>query len=77
MDLHVKNRKNIDHMISTIRQKLQIANRELLSSEDYPLSKYDQLYEIYELLNRQESVSTFQMAAILDELKTLRNASHD
>ncbi|RYM07309.1 DUF1128 family protein [Sporolactobacillus sp. THM7-7] len=62
-------------MVRTIRHKLQLVNGKMLRSDDFSLSKYEPLYDIYTLVQRQKSISTFQIEAILEELKALRDPS--
>lgn len=72
MDLSVKNDENIEHMLEVIKKKLQLVNQEILKADAFSIDQYDELYDIYRLVNRQSSFSIREMEAILDELRTIR-----
>ncbi|MFD2616916.1 DUF1128 domain-containing protein [Terrilactibacillus laevilacticus] len=73
MDSQIKSRENIEKMIDVIKKKIQLVNQDLLRAEDFSIDKYDDLYDIYELINKKSSFSVSELEAILDELRGLRN----
>lgn len=75
LNLMEKNENNLNRLVAKIREKLQIVNPGMLRSEDFPLSAYDRIYELYTFLDRQQSVSTFQIDAVLTELKAIKTSA--
>ncbi|HEX7063623.1 MAG TPA: DUF1128 domain-containing protein [Bacillales bacterium] len=65
--------KNIDHMITEIKKKLQLVNQDMIRSENYSAECYDELRDIYELVMSKPSVSISEMEAILSELGNIRD----
>lgn len=72
MDLTIKNEENIDHMLTIIKKKLQLVNQDVLRAEAFSTDHYDELFDIYQLVERQSSFSVREMEGILDELKVIR-----
>lgn len=72
MDLTIKNDENISYMLDVIKKKLQLVNQDILKPEAFSTDHYEELFDIYQLVNRQSSFSIREMEAILDELRTIR-----
>lgn len=72
MDLSVKTRDNIEFMLDEIKNKLQIVNASALNSQNFYTDKYEDLRDIYELVNRKSSFSVSELDAIVSELGRLR-----
>lgn len=73
MDLSVKNRDNIEYMINGIVQKLQVVNTSAIKAADYDIDSYEELRDLYSLVNRQNQFSVSEIEAIVSELGALRN----
>lgn len=73
MDLTLKSDENIDFMIEGIKTKLQLVNRDVLKASSFSTQCYDELHDIYKLVDKMPSLSIRDMEAILEELRTLRN----
>lgn len=71
MNLEEKTEENIAYMVKQIRTKLQAVNQAALRSEHFDLQKYDELKEIYELVENKETFSLQEMDAIVSELGAL------
>lgn len=72
MDLKERNRENIDYMIAEIKKKLQLVNQDMIRSDRYDTEQYEELRDIYELVQSKEKISVSEMQAILGELGSLR-----
>ncbi|MBM7644327.1 uncharacterized protein YfkK (UPF0435 family) [Scopulibacillus daqui] len=72
MDLSVKNSENIEFMLDVIKKKLQLVNQDILKPDHFSTENYEELYDIYQLVNKQTSFSVGQMEGILDELRAIR-----
>lgn len=72
MDLKERNRENIDYMIAEIKKKLQLVNQDMIRSDRYDTEQYEELRDIYELVQSKEKISVSEMQAILGELGNLR-----
>ncbi len=72
MSLKEKSPENLAQIIEDMKDKLQLVNRGVLTPNSFSLDKYEDLYEIYELVMKKTSFSVLEMEGILDELKSLR-----
>ncbi|WP_165995364.1 DUF1128 domain-containing protein [Bacillus sp. Cs-700] len=72
MDLTNKSEENLAYMVESIKEKMQVINSGMIKPESFDLSSYDDIYEIYVMLNKKESLSVAEMQAILAELGKLR-----
>lgn len=73
MNLAEKSQENIEWMITEMKEKLQLVNRDVLRSENYSTQTYDELRDIYEWVMSKSSISVSEMQAILGELGNLRD----
>ncbi|WP_216828018.1 DUF1128 domain-containing protein [Alkalihalobacterium elongatum] len=72
MDLSVCNRENIEFMLEEIKKKLQIVNAGALKAKSFETDKYEELKDIYDLVQRQKNFSVSELDAIVSELGKLR-----
>ncbi len=72
MDLTNKSEENLAYMVESIKEKMQVINSGMIKPESFDLSSYDDIYEIYVMLNKKQSLSVAEMQAILAELGKLR-----
>ncbi|MYL63758.1 DUF1128 family protein [Bacillus hwajinpoensis] len=72
MDLTIKSEENLAYMVESIKEKMQVINSGMIKPESFDLSSYDDIYEIYVMLNKKQSLSVAEMQAILAELGKLR-----
>ncbi|MCA0990198.1 DUF1128 domain-containing protein [Pseudalkalibacillus hwajinpoensis] len=72
MDLTIKSEENLTYMVESIKEKMQVINSGMIKPESFDLSSYDDIYEIYVMLNKKQSLSVAEMQAILAELGKLR-----
>ncbi|WP_096199143.1 DUF1128 domain-containing protein [Bacillus sp. FJAT-45350] len=72
MDLSVKKYENMEFMIEEIKKKLQVVNSGVILAEYFTLENYEDIHDIYEMVNRKASVSVSEIEAIISELGKLR-----
>ena len=72
MDLSIKSQENLAFMVESIKEKMQVINSGMIKPESYDLSSYEEIHEIYVMLNKKQSLSVAEMQAILAELGKLR-----
>ncbi|TCP29149.1 uncharacterized protein YfkK (UPF0435 family) [Scopulibacillus darangshiensis] len=75
MDLTVKSNENIEYMLDVIKKKLQLVNQDVLKPDAFSTEFYEELHDIYQLVQKQSTFSIREMEAILDELKTIRQTT--
>ncbi|MDT8859058.1 DUF1128 domain-containing protein [Alkalihalobacillus sp. MEB130] len=72
MNLDVNTRDNIEYMIEEIKNKLQIVNAGALNSKSFDTEQYEELRDIYEMIQKKSSFSVSELDAIVTELGRLR-----
>ncbi len=72
MDLSVHTRENVEFMLERIKEKLNIVNASALNAKTFYTDNYEELRDIYELVNRKDSFSVSELDAIISELGRLR-----
>ncbi|MCK0470722.1 DUF1128 domain-containing protein [Halalkalibacter sp. APA_J-10(15)] len=72
MNLDTQSRENIEYMLDSIKDKLQIVNASALNSKNFDTEQYDDLRDIYEHVKKQSSFSVSELDAIVTELGQLR-----
>ncbi|ARK31032.1 DUF1128 domain-containing protein [Halalkalibacter krulwichiae] len=72
MNLEANTRDNIEYMIEAIKSKLQIVNASALNSKNFDTDQYEDLRDIYEMIERKSSFSVSELDAIVTELGKLR-----
>ncbi|MBM7650220.1 uncharacterized protein YfkK (UPF0435 family) [Bacillus ectoiniformans] len=72
MDLSVKSPENIEYMVEKITTKLRMANVGAIRPNHFSESSYEDLKEIYEMVERKTNFSPSEMQAIAEELGNLR-----
>ncbi|MFK2826148.1 DUF1128 domain-containing protein [Bacillus sp. B190/17] len=72
MDLSVKSPENIEYMIEQITSKLRMVNVGAIKPEHFSEASYEDLKDIYELVNRKNTFSPSEMQAIVEELGNLK-----
>ncbi|MCL7746435.1 MULTISPECIES: DUF1128 domain-containing protein [Halalkalibacter] len=72
MNLDANTRDNIEFMIEEIKNKLQIVNAAALNSKSFDTEQYEELRDIYEMIQKKSSFSVSELDAIVTELGKLR-----
>ena len=72
MDLSKQSDENVNFMIEAIKSKLRMVNVDAMKAEDFNASQYEDLRELYEMVESRNSISPNEMQAIAQELGSLR-----
>jgi uncharacterized protein YfkK (UPF0435 family) len=72
MDLTVNSLENAEYIIDQIKTKLRMASGAALSANQFDLSLYEDLKDIYDLVASKPYFSVSEMDAIVLELGRLR-----
>lgn len=72
MNLSTPSKENVAYIVEKIKEKLKMANTNVLRSEDFSAANYEDLYDLYELVMKRDSFSPSEMQAIVAELGSLR-----
>jgi uncharacterized protein YfkK (UPF0435 family) len=72
VDLSKNTVENIEFMVEKIKEKLKMVNGDALKPSNFSSDKYEELKEIYELVQRKDHFSLNEMQAIVEELGYLR-----
>lgn len=76
MDLKTASEANLTFIVNEIKANLKIVNAALISPEHFLLEDYEDLLEIYQLVQRKQGQLTMmEIEGILEELRTLRQPS--
>ncbi|SHF30406.1 Uncharacterized protein YfkK, UPF0435 family [Seinonella peptonophila] len=74
MDLKSANQANLEHVIESIKQQLNIVNAALIRSENYSLDQYDELLDIYHFIEqRKGNLTMMEIEGVLEELRELKS----
>ncbi|WP_227935780.1 DUF1128 domain-containing protein [Alkalihalobacillus deserti] len=72
MNLEANTRDNIEYMLEAIKSKLQIVNAAALNAKSFDTDQYEDLRDIYQMIERKSSFSVSELDAIVTELGKLR-----
>jgi uncharacterized protein YfkK (UPF0435 family) len=72
MDLTQKSIENVEYMIEQIKEKLKVLNFGAIKPSHFDEEMYEELKEIYEMVQRKNSFSPSEMQALAEELGSLR-----
>ncbi|KMM38707.1 DUF1128 domain-containing protein [Guptibacillus hwajinpoensis] len=72
MDLSIKSEENLAFMVEGIKEKMQVINAGMIQPESFDLSSYEDIHEIYVMVNKKSSLSVAEMQALLAELGKMR-----
>lgn len=72
MDLSVKTKDNIEHMVDAIKEKLRMVNVGAFKADHFNEEMYEDLKDIYEMVISKDTFSISEMQAIAAELGNLR-----
>ncbi|MYL33112.1 DUF1128 family protein [Pontibacillus yanchengensis] len=74
MDLSTPNRENLEYMINYLADNLQVVNRGLMAPEDYDLQYYEQIKEMYDMVQMKGQLSVSEIQAVVSELGKFRKS---
>ncbi|MNH78664.1 hypothetical protein D3C87_526750 [compost metagenome] len=73
MDLTQKTQENVEYMIEAIKNKLRMATGAAMQASAFSIDRYDDIYEVYEIVMNKERLSISEVEAIASELGSLRS----
>jgi uncharacterized protein YfkK (UPF0435 family) len=72
MNLSEKSIENVEYMIEQIKEKLKVLNLGAIKPSHFDEEMYEELKEIYDMVQRKNSFSPNEMQALVEELGSLR-----
>ncbi|WP_433944090.1 DUF1128 domain-containing protein [Paenibacillus sp. SN-8-1] len=72
MDLTQKTQENVEYMIEAIKNKLRMATGAAMQASAFSIDRYDDIFEVYEIVMNKERLSISEVEAIASELGSLR-----
>ena len=72
MNLQEKNAENIQFILDKIKDKLQVVNGGALLPENFDINKYENLLDLFYMIDKKTSFSVSEIEAIIKELGSLR-----
>ncbi|MCA1055937.1 DUF1128 domain-containing protein [Rossellomorea aquimaris] len=72
MDLTQNTVENIEYMITAIKDKLKVVNAGAIKPEHFNEEMYEDLHDLYLMVEKKERFSPSEMTAIIEELGALR-----
>jgi uncharacterized protein YfkK (UPF0435 family) len=72
VNLSQKSTENVEYMIEKIKEKLKVLNLGAIKPSHFDEEMYEELKEIYEMVQRKSSFSPSEMQALVEELGSLR-----
>ncbi|RUT28928.1 DUF1128 domain-containing protein [Paenibacillus zeisoli] len=72
MDLTQKTQENVEYMIEAIKNKLRMATGAAMQASAFSVERYDDIYEVYEIVMSKERLSISEVEAVASELGNLR-----
>ncbi|WP_064094195.1 DUF1128 domain-containing protein [Rossellomorea aquimaris] len=72
MDLSQNTTENIEFMITSIKEKLNVVNAGAIKPEHFDEEMYEDLHDLYVMVDRKDRFSPSEMTAIIEELGKLR-----
>ncbi|MCA1060041.1 DUF1128 domain-containing protein [Rossellomorea aquimaris] len=72
MDLTQNTTENIEFMVTAIKEKLRMVNAGAVKPEDFNEEMYEDLHDLYVMVNRKDHFSPSEMNAIIEEMGNLR-----
>lgn len=71
-DLTKPTEENIEFMIEEIKNKLRMATGAAMTASAFPIDRYEDIYEVYEIIMSKERLSISEVEALAKELGSLR-----
>jgi uncharacterized protein YfkK (UPF0435 family) len=73
VSLEMPTRENLEFLVKGIQSKLKAVNAGLLNPDDFSLDTYEELLDIYKMIEKKEGrLSMLEIEGVLEELRELR-----
>lgn len=73
MDLNQPTQQNVEYMIEAIKTKLRMATGAAMQASSFTAEKYEDLKDIYDMVNSKDRFSISEVEALVSELGKLRS----
>ncbi|TFE25776.1 DUF1128 domain-containing protein [Cohnella luojiensis] len=73
MDLNQPTQENVEYMIEAIKTKLRMATGAAMQASSFTSDKYEDLKDIYDMVNSKDRFSISEVEALVSELGKLRS----
>jgi uncharacterized protein YfkK (UPF0435 family) len=75
MSLEKANPANLAQIVNEIKASLKVVNAAIIAPADFRLSDYEDLYEIYQMIQKKAGrLTMMEVEGVLDELGAMRKA---
>ncbi|SDG96830.1 Uncharacterized protein YfkK, UPF0435 family [Alteribacillus persepolensis] len=74
MNLEEKSQENLQFMVGEITAKLQVVNKAAMESNSFDLNNYEEIKDLYEMVQSKNQFSVSEMDAIISELGKLKKS---
>jgi uncharacterized protein YfkK (UPF0435 family) len=75
MSLEKASPANLAQIVNEIKSSLKVVNAAIIAPADFRLSDYEDLYEIYQMIQKKAGrLTMMEVEGVLDELGTMRKA---
>ncbi|MBB6637848.1 DUF1128 domain-containing protein [Cohnella thailandensis] len=72
MDLSQPTQANVEFMIEAIKLKLRMASGAAMQASHFQVDKYEDIKDIYDMVNSKDKFSISEVEALVSELGKLR-----
>lgn len=72
MNLNEPSQENLEYLVSAITEKLDVVNTAAMESKHFDVAKYEDIKDIYHLIENKNNISVSEKEAIVSELSKLR-----
>ncbi|SFM26661.1 DUF1128 domain-containing protein [Salibacterium qingdaonense] len=72
MGLEQPTEDNLNFMVEEIGKKLQVVNASAFEPGNFDISHYDEIKEMYDMIESKENISVSEMDAIISELGRIK-----
>ncbi|GIO11260.1 hypothetical protein J19TS2_08150 [Cohnella xylanilytica] len=72
MDLSQATKENVEFMIEAIKTKLRMASGAAMQASHFQVDRYEDIKDIYDMVNSKERFSISEVEALVSELGKLR-----
>jgi uncharacterized protein YfkK (UPF0435 family) len=73
-DLQQPTMENVEFMIDAIKTKLKMATAAAMQSSSFDLARYEDIKELYDIVESKDKFSISEVEALVSELGRLRKA---
>lgn len=72
MNLNEPTSENLSYMINELATKLQVVNRGLMDPEDYDMKHFEEIKDLFDMVQHKDQLSVSEIQAIVGELGKYR-----